>query len=468
VVVIGVLLITTLATILAVDRHSDARAMAGLAGAQAGTVEPPTARPSPADGHLSGSASSPDSSAARVTPPAGSNAGTQNDVPAHPADAIDDLLSERAAAIRDGDRAAWLASLDPVHLSPAALRFRAAQADVFDRVHSLAPAAWSYQVAGGSPLPAARVAELGGIAWLADVQLDYQLVGGATVVRRQQFLTIVQRGGQWRIASDLDGDTQRDIWDLGPITKAASSRCLVVGASSRRAQVAQLAGDCTLAAPIVDDAWGTGWTRRTVLTIPPNLDQLAILLGREDGARSPDATAGLDRTAAVTIGPSDGAADGVLINGQAFQQLSNLGRRVVLTHELVHVATRATGSTSAPTWLAEGFADYVAYRNTDLSPDQIAGDALDAVRAGRTPENLPAVNDFNAAGNQAAAAYGFSWIAVQEIAAKADGTQRMKAFYQQAARGGASALNEAFAVVGLSSLSAFVPKWRARLAELAR
>lgn len=420
-----------------------------------------------------------DHTAASRVPPAGGGVASgpgnrPGPVPAHPAQAIGALLNRRAAALRAGDRAGWLAGLDPSS-DPTATRFRTQQGQVFDRVHTLRPATWTYRVRSGSALPAGDGATTGEVAWLAQVQLEYQLLPGGPQVHRDQFLTIVRRGGQWRIRTDTDGATGTDIWDLGPIAQTRSSRCLVIGAWARRAQITQLAGECGRSARTVDTAWGRDWNRRTVLIVPNTLHQLAVLLGRSapgtPAATSPDSQAGLSRTAAVTIGPADAAADEVLINGQAFGQLRAIGRRVVLTHELVHVATRATGARWAPTWLEEGFADYVAYAGTGLSPDQVAGDALTAVRAGRIPAHLPATDDFNAAGNQAASAYGQAWIAAQLIARKAGGRPRMRAFYQQAAAGpgpgSPAALNAAFARLGLHDTAAFVVRWQARLRRLA-
>lgn len=415
-------------------------------------------------------------------------------MPADPAAALDRLLDARAAAIRDGDRDAWLAGLDPVPGTDAATgaraeRFRRAQEALFDRVRSLRPASWSYQVAGGYALPAARRVALGGTGWLADVELDYRLAAGGPLVQRQQFLTVVPEGTGWRIADDTDGATGRDVWDLGPITHQASARCLVVGASARRAQVAQLARECGRSAGTVDGAWGRSWPRRTVLTVPGTLTQLAVLLGRttdaSDGTGGTGSggagaggtgagggsgavdTAGLAETAAVTIGPADGAASGVLINGAAFDELSATGRRVVLTHELVHVATRATGSASAPVWLAEGYADHVAYAGSGLSARQVAGEALDAVRAGRVPGVLPAPDDFDAAGDGAATAYGLSWVAVGVIAGRAGSAPKLKAFYQRAAAPGTGSLGAALAGVGLGGTPALVGVWQARLRQLA-
>jgi hypothetical protein len=388
--------------------------------------------------------------------------------PTDPAAAIDGLLRSRVTAVRTGDRAAWLAPLDSSS-SSASKSFRTRQAQLFDRISSLRPAAWSYRVTGAETLSRARRTALGETAWLADVQLAYQLAGGGPVVHRQQVLTIVRRGGDWRIAADTDGPTARDVWDYGPIAHASSARCLVIGARDRQAQIAQLAAECGTAASTVDQTWGTGWPRQTVLTVPKTLPQLAALLGRTTAA---DATAGLDQTAAVTIVPASAPAEQVLINGAAFDQLRAIGRRVVLTHELVHVATRATGSRSAPTWLEEGLADYVAYAGTGLTPEEIAGEELDAVRSGSIPAHLPSSDDFNAAGTGAALAYGQAWAAVRLIAARAGSPARLKAFYQQAAVAGpdnrTTILDAALARLGLRDTAAFVPLWQAQLRSLAQ
>jgi hypothetical protein len=442
---------------------------AGTTGA--GTSTGNNAEADPTDSGLS-------SAGARVPGPTSK----QDAGPADPAEAIDSLLRSRVTAVRTGNGTAWLAPLDSSG-SSASKSFRSTQTQLFDRISSLHPAAWSYRVTGAEALSASRRAQLADPkAWLAEVQLTYQLVTGGPVVHRQQFLTIVRRDGSnnagsnnassndtWRIAADTDGPTTRDIWDLGPIAHATSSRCLVIGTRARQSQIAQLAAECGTAATVVDHAWGTAWPRQTVLTVPKTLPQLALLLGR---TKTPDATAGLANTAAVTIGPADAAAEQVLINGAAFDQLRAIGRRVVLTHELVHVATRATGSRSAPTWLEEGFADYVAYAGTNLTPDQIAGEELDAVRNGAVPARLPSSDDFNAAGNGAALAYGQAWVAVRLIAGRTEGDRaRLKAFYQQAAVTStdprSTILDAALARLGLRDTAAFVPLWQAQLRSLA-
>ncbi len=112
----------------------------------------------------------------------------------------------------------------------------------------------------------------------------------------------------------------------------------------------QLAALCEPSAQTVDAIWGSTWAdgagQQTRLVVAGDIQALAGLLKREN-------TDGLAKTAAVTVGPKHSPADAVYINGPAFVELSDLGREVVLTHELVHVASRATGDWDAPTWLEE-------------------------------------------------------------------------------------------------------------------
>lgn len=483
--VIVICLAVALATAFVVDRSAASRGagpggtqVTGIAERSAPGDPSTTSTPGAATGTARGDATTAGGPAGSGDAPAtgtGSAGGSGQEggqVPARPSNEIHGLLDARAAAILERDRAGWLGALDPAP-GAAADRFRAVQAQVFDRVVGIRPVSWGYQVAGGSPLPPARRAALGGAAWLADVQLTYQLAPDTPRVRRQQFLTVVRRDGRWLLAADTDGPTGRDLWDVAAVHRAQAGRCLVVGAAERRSLIDQVAAECGRSAALVDAAWGTAWPRRTVLCVPASVGQLAVLLGRAsstDPGSGPagDAT-GLERTAAVTVGPGDGPADQVVLNGEAFTALSSLGRRVVLTHELVHVATRATGSRSAPTWLAEGYADHVAYAGSGLTPQQVAGEALAAVRAGRLPAALPDPADFDATGGAAEEAYGGSWVAVGVIADRVGGTRGLRTFYREAAEPGAGAagLQRAIAGAGLRDRAALVRAWRARLSALA-
>ena len=116
---------------------------------------------------------------------------------------------------------------------------------------------------------------------------------------------------------------------------------------------------------------------------------------------------GLSRIAAVTTGSFESGlsrGDRVVVNPSAWRTLGSLGRRVVLAHEMTHLATRAITVDDVPIWLSEGFADYVAYQAVEVPINVVAGDVLDDVRAGKGPRNLPEDADFDAAQGDIAAA----------------------------------------------------------------
>ena len=117
-----------------------------------------------------------------------------------------------------GDRDLFLDTVDP-----GATEFFGAQTRMFDRATSLEVADWSYQVTGDGPgLTDAQASALPPGAAIVRVRLTYRLDGTETVTDREQYLTVVPRGGRWLVAGDTDAaesgfDTQRDLWDLGPV-----------------------------------------------------------------------------------------------------------------------------------------------------------------------------------------------------------------------------------------------------------
>ncbi len=342
--------------------------------------------------------------------------------------AVDRLLERRAAAVLRRDRRAWLATVDP--RSPS---FRRAQDQLFERLLVLRPHVWRYQVGDGAvPLPSRRRAVLGDDARVVQVHLAYRLGSDTRDVRREQHLTVVQRRGQWFVAGDADGRAERDLWDLGRVRVVRGQRVLVVGAASRAAALPRIAADADRAAAVVDRVWGKRWPRTVVLIVPASVRQLATLLGRRD-------VAGLDQVAAITSGQlqrdgstSPGVADRVFVNPSAFADFSALGRRVVLTHELTHIATRASAVISPPLWVEEGFADYVGYLGSGLPRTVVAADLVEQVRAGSPPRHLPKEEAFDPKAGRIAPAYGGAWLAMELVASRG-GTAAVTRFYRTAA-----------------------------------
>ena len=363
-----------------------------------------------------------------------------------------------------GDRDLFLDTVDP-----GAADFSDRQAQLFDRVAGLDLASWGYQVTGEGPgLTAARARALPRGAAIVRVRLTYRLAGTETTTDREQYLTVVPRGGRWLVAGDTDAsangfDTQRDLWDLGPIRSIRGDSSLVVGDTrgASRAEMRRLAEEADLAVRDVDEVWTEDWSREPVVILPRNQQDMATLIG-SDGE-------GLAQIAAVTTGSFESGlsrGDRIVINPAAWDSLGALGRRVVITHEMTHVATRSSGVQPVPIWLSEGFADYVAYQATPVPTVIVASDVLDDVRDGKAPRRLPDDADFDASRGDVAASYEGAWLACRMIAERY-GEKRLVRFYRAMSdSAGPGWPDETATVLGLSR-SELVRDWKAYLRQKA-
>ncbi len=390
-------------------------------------------------------------------------------------DALTAVLAARRSAVLHHDRAAWIATVDPD--SP---RFRDEQATVFDNLSQVPFSDWSYQYVGRAPdLSAERVRELDGEVWVARVLAGYRLRGFDTSTSfAEQDLTVVRRGRSWFIASTSDGGTAPQPWDLGRVQVVRGDHVLVLGTATRAA-LRQYADAGDRAVGRVSDVWGTSWSRRAVLVAPRTQHEFGRLLLRDD--------TGLDQVAAVTTGDlsselASGSASGgqragndrVVINPAAFARLGATGRRVVLTHEMTHVAVRQSTTSAVPIWLSEGFADFVGYSGTGVSRRVGAGDLLVQVRAGHGPTRLPTADDFDPTRTTIAPSYSASWLACSLIA-DTYGTDRLVALYRRAATAPSDGsapdpdaqLTAAFPRVLGTTQAAFTRQWRQYLQRLA-
>lgn len=325
-------------------------------------------------------------------------------VDAEQAAALRALLATRGEALRSGDRAAWLGTVDP-----DATAFRARQARVLDNAREVPFAAVDLRVASLATGPSAqRRRELGAPAVLVRVLAGYRLPGDRADAEVEQQLTCVQRGGRWYVASDTDGPTQPQPWDLGPVHVVADGGVLALG-TAPRAQVATYASVGAASVRRVTSVWGSSWPQRAVVVVPRDQAEMARLLQRTD-------VDGLDQVAAITIGelPEAGGpagSDRVVVNPAALARLTPAGRRVVVTHELTHVAVRSSTDRPVPVWLSEGFAEYVGYLGVNIGRAAVAARLLELTRVGRGFTSLPTADDFDASRAVIAPAYSASWLA---------------------------------------------------------
>ncbi|MFD7921774.1 hypothetical protein ACFV3R_21415 [Streptomyces sp. NPDC059740] len=370
------------------------------------------------------------------------------------------MLDVRARAVRDHDEQAFLAGVDP-----GAASFRAAQRRTFEHLAAVPLADWQYRLTDTDafPLPAGR-----GERIAARVELRYRVRGyDAAPVVAVQYLTLARRDGDWRVLSDTDGEdsgkvSMRQLWDDGPVSLVRGRRSLVIGARGEDGRLRELARRTDGAVPAVADAWPGRWSRRVVVEAPPTVARMAELLGS-------DQPAGYTGIAAVTTGEAGGSAqapaDRVIVNPDAYAQLTDAGRAVVLTHETTHVATRARTTASTPLWLSEGFADWVAYRRTKNAPHTAAPELTAAAAAHRLPGKLPTNDDFGFTRkpDDLARAYEGSWLACRMVADEW-GERKLTGLYEAAGRD--SDLDAVLRDRLHVSTADFTRRWRAYLAKV--
>ena len=174
----------------------------------------------------------------------------------------------------------------------------------------------------------------------------------------------------------------------------------------------------------------THWRGRLVVEVPGGRGDLSRVLGS-----GPDAYDESRRSPPPLTGPAGpGSAAHVFVNPEVFDPLGPRGSQIVMSHEATHVATGAATS-SMPSWLLEGFADYVALDHVDLP---LVGDREPDPRrrCARTgaPSHLPGRDGVRDPQNRrVGASYESAWLACRLIARRY-GERRLVAFYRAADR----------------------------------
>jgi hypothetical protein len=379
------------------------------------------------------------------------------------------LLATQAAAVRTHDAGAYLGTIDPASASAA---FRADQQRVFGNLAVLPLSRWAPSLVGGDTFDVSdtRRAELGAPAVGVVVRVSYRLAGvDRADVTYTEKLTVVHRSGRWYAAGTADAlaPAPPQLWDFGTLAVARGAHALVIGAGTP-ATLRGYAGLADAAAARASAIWGDGWGGAVVVEVPASEFELAALLGAEPSA--------YQQVAAVTSGetglPSGATpADRVLVNPQAFAELTAAGKAVVFGHELTHVATASWTRPWTPRWLAEGAANYTGYLDTTIPRRAVLSELRAAYGHDVTLGTLPTDADFAPGASDGAAWYELAWLGC-ELIARRYGQQRLVAFYRAVGAAGtaadtadqqarnALADRELRAVLGVS-LPAFLTAWRA-------
>jgi hypothetical protein len=203
------------------------------------------------------------------------------------------------------------------------------------------------------------------------------------------------------------------------------------------------------------------WRRpRLVLEVPADEAGLEAALAAE-----PDSYHDVAAVTATVDGSSDPTGPvHVFVNPDVIGTLDGVGAQVVLSHEATHAATGAATNTSLPTWLAEGFADYVALRDVQLPISTTAGQILAQVRRSGPPDHLPGRADFDAQSSQFGAEYEAAWLACR-LLAELGGEQALVSLYDQVEAG--RPLDASMRRLFGFGVGEFTKSWQRRLSDLA-
>lgn len=324
---------------------------------------------------------------------------------------------------------------------------------------------WTVQSAQ-SELNDARQQALGGQAWVHEVTIDWAYRGETRVAQESVWLTFVSEprlatgGVVAKLAGDTDdptGVSPTPLWLQQPVRLHRSGSVLVLTASvSADPWVAEVRQAQRAVARRVGTA---GRDREGVLVV--EIPQSRALFERTVGV-TPGSYATV-AAAAWPMGPDTTRAPiHVVVNPEAAGRLTELGRKVLLTHEAAHVAVRSPGA-PAPTWLVEGYADQIAYDTWPAGRAPALRSVAQSVRDHGVPNQWPPERDFAPDAENLDLAYDLAWSAVHSIAADR-GSAALNRFY--AAVDAGKTLDEAARVIGTSE-SALRKRWSADLNRLA-
>ncbi|GIN05664.1 hypothetical protein Pve01_73220 [Planomonospora venezuelensis] len=255
-------------------------------------------------------------------------------------------------------------------------------------------------------------------------------------------------------APTADGD-RVPLWLRGRMSVARANDVLVIADGSRgvaKAVAARAVRGIEVVRRVLPD-----WSSPVVVEVPASATQLDETLGADPGTYAGIAavTAPVGR-ASDTDGPVH-----VFVNPDVSEGLRRVGAQVVMSHELVHIATDAVRRPVEP-WLAEGFADYVALRDARL-PDRITlGRAIEAARRDGVLQKLPRAADFGTRASGLQASYEEAWLACRIIADRL-GEWGLVSLYEAVRQG--RPVDRQLAQRGLT-MGQLVSEWRRRIASL--
>ena len=297
-------------------------------------------------------------------------------------------------------------------------------------------------------------------SWSAVTEVAWQVDGDSAPSQAQVVVSFAPDGDGLGIAG-FGGDDSAErgrvpLWLRGELS-VARSRGVLVMVDGAQSEADEVAARVRRGIDVVRRVL-PAWRAPVVVEVPASAADLDETLGADPGTYKAISAV----TATAGSGTDAEAPVHVFVNPTVTDRLRRAGAQVVMSHELVHVATDAARSGAEP-WLVEGFADYVALRDTDLPDSTTLGRAIADARRDGVPDDLPGAADFDTRAVGLQARYEEAWLACRIIAERL-GERRLVAMYDAAGSG--TPVASALARRGLP-MDEFVALWRARLKRVA-
>ena len=306
-------------------------------------------------------------------------------------------------------------------------------------------------------LSTAEQRRFGGDAWAAAVDIGYRIPHYDPAVTHMETSFVFDTvDGRARIAAVGGHGDRAPSWLLGRLSVVRTPRTLVL--ATNRADARTFGPLARHAVSDVDKVL-TRWHGPLVVEVPASEQQLDSMLHAPQQQYAD--IAAVTTTVNGTVVP--GTPVHVFVNPRIWATLKRKGAQVVLSHEATHVATKAAFA-DMPTWLLEGFADYVALDHAGVGVDVAAKQILARIRKHGPPSHLPTANDLSPTANGLGATYEEAWLACRFIAQRY-GERQLVRFYFAVDASHSTA--RAFPTVLGTTQQAVVRAWRADLRRLA-
>ena len=339
--------------------------------------------------------------------------------------------------------------------NPSSSGASAAERTALRAGHQLAVRDASFQYIDSVALTTSDIRRFGPSAWAAEVSASYRLPfdPGPTEMTIAMVFTLTK--GKAVIASIGGHGDRSALWLDGPTTIAIKPRLVVIDTVPSSLETYLGLGEFALktVAQVLPR-----WRGTLVIEVPQSQDQLDDVL--QTPAQQLADIAAVTTTSDGTL--TNGSPIHIFANPDVFDTMTQVGARVVMSHEATHVATEGP-LTTMPTWMLEGFADFVALDHAGIPVQRAAHQIIARMAKEGIPTHLPTSEDLAPTAGGLGATYEEAWLAWRYIGLTYGEAKAVALYY--AVKNGAS-VTKAFATVLGTTEEAFVQGWRANLRQL--